>query len=261
MSGMAGIEDQRTARAAVKLTYDDFVHFPDDGKRHELIDGEHYVTPSPNIRHQGILGSLYLLIANWLEEHPIGRVFVAPLDVVLSSFDVVEPDLLYLSNERAAQVITPLHVRGVPELVVEIASKETRKRDETIKRRSVRARGEYLSTGSSIPPSTWCASTRGRGIDSAGRRNSLARRRMCSRPLCFRVWSCRWRGFSESNELAAAVARQPASIPVYSSCGSASPIDPPRTASAISSNGVGSPLTMITRAPASWAAGTAPAMG
>ena len=135
MSGMAGIQDQRAARAAVKLTYDDFVHFPDDGKRHELIDGEHYVTPSPDIRHQGILGNLYLLIANWLEEHPIGRVYVAPLDVILSSLDVVEPDLLYLSNERAAQVITPLHVRGVPELVVEIASKGTRKRDETIKRR------------------------------------------------------------------------------------------------------------------------------
>jgi len=135
MSGMAGIEDQRTARAAVKLTYDDFVHFPDDGKRHELIDGEHYVTPSPNIRHQGILGNLHLLIANWLEEHPIGRVFFAPLDVVFSHFDVVEPDLLYLSNERAAQVITPIHVRGVPELVVEIASKGTRRRDETIKRR------------------------------------------------------------------------------------------------------------------------------
>jgi Uma2 family endonuclease len=135
MSGMAGSEVRQTTRAAVKLTYDDFVHFPDDGKRHELIDGEHYVTPSPNIRHQGILGNLYLLIANWLEEHPIGRVYVAPLDVVLSSLDVVEPDLLYLSNERAAQVITPLHVRGVPELVVEIASKGTRKRDETIKRR------------------------------------------------------------------------------------------------------------------------------
>ena len=135
MSGMAGSEQQRTAHAAVKLTYDDFVHFPDDGKRHELIDGEHYVTPSPNIRHQGILGNLHLLIANWLEEHPIGRVFFAPLDVVFSHFDVVEPDLLYLSNERAAQVITPIHVRGVPELVVEIASKGTRRRDETIKRR------------------------------------------------------------------------------------------------------------------------------
>ena len=135
MSGMAGIEDQGTARAAVKLTYDDFVHFPDDGKRHELIDGEHYVTPSPNIRHQWILGNLHLLIGNWLEEHPIGRVFFAPLDVVFSHFDVVEPDLLYLSNERAAQAITPIHVRGVPELVVEIASKGTRRRDETIKRR------------------------------------------------------------------------------------------------------------------------------
>jgi len=135
MSGMAGIEDQGTARAAVKLTYDDFVHFPDDGKRHELIDGEHYVTPSPNIRHQWILGNLHLLIGNWLEEHPIGRVFFAPLDVVFSHFDVVEPDLLYLSKERAAHAITPLHVRGVPELVVEIASKGTRKRDATIKRR------------------------------------------------------------------------------------------------------------------------------
>jgi Uma2 family endonuclease len=106
MSGMAGSEERQTARAAVKLTYDDFVHFPEDGRRHELIDGEHYVTPSPNTRHQGISGNLYLLIANWLEEHPIGRVFFAPLDVVLSQFDVVEPDLLYLSNERAAQVIT-----------------------------------------------------------------------------------------------------------------------------------------------------------
>jgi Uma2 family endonuclease len=134
MSGMAGSNERQMAHAAVKLTYDDFVHFPDDGQRHELIDGEHYVTPSPNLAHQRILGNLYLLIGNWLEEHPIGRVFFAPLDVVFSHFDVVEPDLLYVSNERAAQVITPMHIRGVPELVVEIASKGTRKRDATIKR-------------------------------------------------------------------------------------------------------------------------------
>jgi Uma2 family endonuclease len=132
---MAGSDRVRAAGSAAKLTYDDFVHFPDDGKRHELIDGEHYVTPSPNIRHQRISGNLHLLIGNWLEEHPIGRLFYAPLDVVLSDIDVVEPDLLYLSNERAAQVLTPLHARGVPEILVEIGSKRTRKRDETIKRR------------------------------------------------------------------------------------------------------------------------------
>lgn len=120
----------------VKLTYDDFLLFPDDdGLRHELIDGEHYVTPSPVTRHQSILGNLHLLIRSWLEANPIGRVFFAPFDVVFSRFDIVEPDLLYLSNERAAAVLTAEHVSGVPELVVEIGSPGTRKRDETIKRR------------------------------------------------------------------------------------------------------------------------------
>src|SRR5439155_7635965 len=91
--------------------------------------------PSPNTKHQRVSGNFHLLIASWLEAHPIGRIFYAPYDIVFSNFDVVEPDLLYLSNERAAEVITPLHVQGAPELVVEIASRGTRKRDETIKRR------------------------------------------------------------------------------------------------------------------------------
>jgi Uma2 family endonuclease len=70
-----------------------------------------------------------------LESHPIGRVFYAPFDVVFSRFDVVEPDLLYLSNERAGSVLTPDNVRGTPELVIEIGSPSTRARDETTKRR------------------------------------------------------------------------------------------------------------------------------
>ena len=45
---MSGSDDMMPAGSGVKLTYDDFVLFPDDGKRHELIDGEHYVTPCPN---------------------------------------------------------------------------------------------------------------------------------------------------------------------------------------------------------------------
>jgi Uma2 family endonuclease len=120
--------------SGVKLTYDDFLLFPDDGKRHELIDGEHYVTPSPNIRHQQISINLTLLIGNWLETHPRGRLFYAPLDVVFSNFDVVEPDLLYVSNERS-NVLTVPNVQGAPDLVIEIGSRGTRKRDETIKRR------------------------------------------------------------------------------------------------------------------------------
>ena len=120
--------------AGVKLTYDDFLLFPDDGKRHELIDGEHFVTPSPNTKHQTVSMTLSIVIGGWLEAHTIGRVYHAPFDVVLSRFDVVEPDLLYMSNARAADVLTPQHVRGAPELVIEIGSPGTRARDETLKR-------------------------------------------------------------------------------------------------------------------------------
>jgi Uma2 family endonuclease len=133
-------DDVRPANSApaghgVKLTYDDFLLFPDDGKRHELIDGEHYVTPSPNTKHQGILVELVWTLRSYLEKQPIGKVFCAPLDILLSSHDVVEPDLFYISHARAADVMTPQHARGAPELVIEIASTSTRKRDETIKRR------------------------------------------------------------------------------------------------------------------------------
>jgi Uma2 family endonuclease len=82
-----------------------------------------------------VLGTLHGLIWSHLQIHPTGKVFLAPFDVVLSMFDVVEPDLLYLSNDRAAKALTPDNVKGAPELVVEIASKGTRRRDETIKRR------------------------------------------------------------------------------------------------------------------------------
>ena len=135
---MSGSDHVKPAAPVVpprlKLTYDDFVLFPDDGKRHELIDGEHYVTPSPNVRHQQIQRELFGPIWSYLQTHPIGQVFISPLDVVFSRFDVVEPDLIYLSNERANTVLTQANVQGAPELVIEIGSPSTRQRDETIKR-------------------------------------------------------------------------------------------------------------------------------
>jgi len=132
---MSGSDFVPAPHPDVKLTYDDFLLFPDDGKRHELIDGEHFVTPSPNTRHQAISGNLYGLLWTWLRGRALGRLFYAPFDVVFSNFDVVEPDLLYVSKARESQVLTNAHVRGAPNLVVEIGSPSTRQRDETIKRR------------------------------------------------------------------------------------------------------------------------------
>src|SRR6185503_4736947 len=103
---MSGNDAMRPASPSVKLTYDDFLLFPDDGQRHELIDGEHYVTPSPSRVHQRIVGNLHFALRSYLEAHPIGEIFLAPFDVVFSDFDVVEPDLLYVSNERRRDILT-----------------------------------------------------------------------------------------------------------------------------------------------------------
>ena len=121
-------------RTSTKLTYEDYLGFPDDGKRHEIIDGEHYVTPSPNLRHQAISLNLAFQIRLFLEGHRLGRLFAAPADVVLSDIDVVEPDLLFVSKERLDR-LTKANVQGSPDLVIEILSPSTRRRDEGIKRK------------------------------------------------------------------------------------------------------------------------------
>lgn len=120
--------------ASIKFTLEDFLNFPDDGKRHEIIDGDHYVTPSPKTRHQRVSMNLTRAFVLYLDRHPIGRLFAAPFDVVLSDLDVVEPDLLYISNERT-RILTEAHVRGAPDIVIEILSSGTRRRDEGIKRK------------------------------------------------------------------------------------------------------------------------------
>ena len=127
--------------SAQRLTYADFLLFPDDGKRHELIDGVHYVTPSPNLSHQELVGRLYLAIGNFLDtRRHLGRVFLSPLDVVMSNYDVVEPDLLFVASDQQ-DILTEANVQGPPALVVEVLSPGTRRRDEGIKRRLFDTKG------------------------------------------------------------------------------------------------------------------------
>ena len=130
---MDGWEQERPTSAR-KLTYDDFCGFPDDGRRHELIEGEHYVTPSPATVHQRLVGRLQAALHAYLEGRECGEVFTAPFDVVLSMHDVVEPDLLVVLDDQQ-DILTDRNVQGAPALVVEILSPGTRRRDETLKRR------------------------------------------------------------------------------------------------------------------------------
>jgi Uma2 family endonuclease len=120
---------------AARLTYEDFLLLPDDGRRHEIIDGTHYVTPSPNVGHQELILRLALALGRHLEDRPDrGRLFVAPLDVVFSFHDVVEPDLVFVSPDQL-DLLTDQNIQGSPALVIEVLSPSTRKRDQGLKRR------------------------------------------------------------------------------------------------------------------------------
>ena len=120
------------AIAKPKLAYEDYASLPDD-ERYELIDGELMPMPSPKEIHQKIL---LLLGAEWLWftlGNRLGAVYVAPFDVILSDFNVVQPDLLFVSNARS-HIITEDNIRGAPDLVVEILSPSTADYDRTTKR-------------------------------------------------------------------------------------------------------------------------------
>jgi Uma2 family endonuclease len=117
-----------------KFIYEDYLLFPDDGRRHELIGGEHYVTAAPNENHQIAAGNLYLDLGTFVRDKGLGRVFFSPYDLVLSEEDVVQPDLLFISRERAA-LAKRQGTPAIPDLVIEILSDSTRKVDETVKRK------------------------------------------------------------------------------------------------------------------------------
>ena len=117
-----------------RLTYDDLLLFPGDKRRrHEIIDGVHYVTPAPNVHHQALVGRLHIAIGNYLASHPgAGLVFLSPIDVVLTIHDVVEPDLVFVAGDQK-DILTEANIQGAPALVVEVVSPSTRHRDERIK--------------------------------------------------------------------------------------------------------------------------------
>ena len=128
-----------TAESPVKLTYEDYRNTPED-ERYELLDGELVMSEAPRIVHQQVDMDLGTLMNLFVKENNLGRVFSAPTDVVLSETAVVQPDLLFVSNERA-HIITEQNIQGAPDLVVEILSPSTANRDWTIKRELYAAHG------------------------------------------------------------------------------------------------------------------------
>lgn len=116
-----------------KLTYNDYVLIPEDRLRHEILEGQHYVSPVPTLAHQGAVGALAATIGLYARKQRLGRVVAAPVDVLFSRHDVAQPDLVFVSAERAG-IMGELNIQGAPDIVVEVLSDSTRERDETVKR-------------------------------------------------------------------------------------------------------------------------------
>ena len=117
-----------TAQPALKFTWEDYRTTPED-KRYELLDGDLLMTPAPNLKHQEVQFELGSRLGRFIKERALGKFFFAPCDVLLSNHDVVQPDLLFVSRERAHLLRVGDAVRGAPDLVVEILSPSTADRD------------------------------------------------------------------------------------------------------------------------------------
>ena len=100
----------------------------------ELYDGEVYEVPSPIPLHQMVSGRLYLALSDYVREHG-GVVLYAPLDIVLTEYDVVQPDLVFFTRERQ-HLVNPRKVTRIPpDLAIEIVSPSTEGNDRGRKMR------------------------------------------------------------------------------------------------------------------------------
>jgi Uma2 family endonuclease len=143
--------------AARSLQYvaSDIWDAPDDGKKYEVIDGELYMSPSPLFAHQFHLNRLNKWVINWVDDHDLGIVVTAPTGLVLNEKNGLEPDLIFISKDRA-HIISRRGVEGIPDLVVEVLSPSTESRDRGLKLH------RYAASG---VPHYWIMDTEGPRIE------------------------------------------------------------------------------------------------
>ena len=120
------------------LDYDDYVAIPPDGKRYELLGGDVHVTPAPSPRHQWSSKKLQRQLEDYFEGRGLGRVFNAPIDVILAPHDVVQPDLVVVTSLGQ---ISARGIEGAPDLLVEVLSPSTVSYDRATKSRRYAALG------------------------------------------------------------------------------------------------------------------------
>ena len=118
---------------ALRFTYQDYLQLSED-RRYEIVDGDLYMVPAPIPYHQKVSRNIEFQFHQHVLAHDLGEVFYAPCDVLLSETDVVQPDILFISKDRLS-IIKETNIQGAPDLVVEILSPASEKRDRGAKQK------------------------------------------------------------------------------------------------------------------------------
>ena len=113
-------------------TYDEYSNL-DDNTVFEIINGKAVMSLSPELFHQEWVGDLFAAIRQHVKAHQLGKVFGAPIDVVLDRENVVQPDLVFVSAANAG-LLERRGIMSAPDLVVEIISPGSLRRDRYDKR-------------------------------------------------------------------------------------------------------------------------------
>jgi len=116
----------------VEFTYDDIVEFGQEGDHWELFEGELVVSPPPNVKHQIVVANLLFLLGEFVRNNKLGRLLPSPIGLYFDAKTFFEPDILFISNENKDRIKIN-YIKGAPDLVVEIISPESAKRDRGYK--------------------------------------------------------------------------------------------------------------------------------
>ena len=121
-------------KTPIKFTVEGYRNLPEsETKRYELLGGDLVMAPAPKPYHQDILRNLLRILDAYLRIQSAGKLYPAPIDVILSEEDVVQPDILFISQQRLG-IIHEEAIHGAPDLHIEILSPATAGRDRTLKR-------------------------------------------------------------------------------------------------------------------------------
>lgn len=122
-------------QTATRMTYEEFMALPAENYKHyELVEGELFVNPAPNFRHQHVIGAIYAALAAAMEERGDGLAMMSPVDVVLSPETVLQPDVAVFFGDRKA-MLQWKNAQVPPAIAVEVLSAGSYRHDKVTKRR------------------------------------------------------------------------------------------------------------------------------